>query len=73
MSDSPIVPYRHSETHQMRQKHGPTENLYMTDPYLSSMHFQNPGIILDLSRPGHDSLILDPFPRPPGPLPNQDS
>jgi hypothetical protein len=32
-SNSPVVQYRYSETHQSRQHHGPTEGPYATDPY----------------------------------------
>ncbi|KAI5464012.1 hypothetical protein BGZ63DRAFT_411859 [Mariannaea sp. PMI_226] len=32
-SNSPLVQYRYSETHQSRQHHGPTEASYQQDPY----------------------------------------
>ncbi|KAH6887948.1 hypothetical protein B0T10DRAFT_573940 [Thelonectria olida] len=32
-SNSPVVQYRYSETHQSRQHHGPTEAPYQSDPY----------------------------------------
>ncbi|RSM04417.1 hypothetical protein CDV31_010052 [Fusarium ambrosium] len=36
------VQYRHSETHQSRQHHGPTEGPYQTDPYARDSAFDNP-------------------------------
>ncbi|KAI8675430.1 hypothetical protein NCS57_00444200 [Fusarium keratoplasticum] len=36
------VQYRHSETHQSRQHHGPTEGPYQTDPYARDSGFDNP-------------------------------
>ncbi|KAM0414610.1 hypothetical protein ACHAPT_013549 [Fusarium lateritium] len=36
------VQYRHSETHQSRQHHGPTEGPYQTDPYARDAGFDNP-------------------------------
>ncbi|KAJ4132740.1 hypothetical protein NW754_015554 [Fusarium falciforme] len=41
-SNSPLVQYRHSETHQSRQHHGPTEGPYQTDPYARDSGFDNP-------------------------------
>lgn len=41
-SNSPLVQYRHSETHQSRQHHGPTEGPYQTDPYARDSAFDNP-------------------------------
>ncbi|KAF4973779.1 hypothetical protein FZEAL_9226 [Fusarium zealandicum] len=41
-SNSPVVQYRYSETHQSRQHHGPTEGPYQTDPYARDPAFDNP-------------------------------
>ncbi|KAF4987583.1 hypothetical protein FDECE_15373 [Fusarium decemcellulare] len=41
-SNSPVVQYRYSETHQSRQHHGPTEGPYQTDPYSRDSAFDNP-------------------------------
>ncbi|QPC58777.1 hypothetical protein HYE67_001008 [Fusarium culmorum] len=38
-SNSPVVQYRYSETHQSRQHHGPTEGPYATDPYARDSGF----------------------------------
>ncbi|KAI3583101.1 hypothetical protein IWW34DRAFT_816707 [Fusarium oxysporum f. sp. albedinis] len=41
-SNSPVVQYRYSETHQSRQHHGPTEGPYQTDPYARDPGFDGP-------------------------------
>ena len=41
-SNSPVVQYRYSETHQSRQHHGPTEGPYSTDPYARDSGFDGP-------------------------------
>ncbi|KAJ4026966.1 hypothetical protein NW752_001925 [Fusarium irregulare] len=41
-SNSPVVQYRYSETHQSRQHHGPTEGPYSTDPYARDSAFDGP-------------------------------
>ncbi|KAH7020144.1 hypothetical protein EDB80DRAFT_746729 [Ilyonectria destructans] len=41
-SNSPVVQYRYSETHQSRQHHGPTEASYQQDPYARDSGFDGP-------------------------------
>ncbi|KAH7176667.1 hypothetical protein EDB81DRAFT_751997 [Dactylonectria macrodidyma] len=41
-SNSPVVQYRYSETHQSRQHHGPTEASYQQDPYARESGFDGP-------------------------------
>lgn len=41
-SNSPVVQYRYSETHQSRQHHGPTEPPYSADPYARDAAYDNP-------------------------------
>jgi hypothetical protein len=40
-SNSPVVQYRYSETHQSRQHHGPTDNAY-PDPYARDPAYDGP-------------------------------
>ncbi|KFA75384.1 hypothetical protein S40288_02016 [Stachybotrys chartarum IBT 40288] len=40
-SNSPVVQYRYSETHQSRQHHGPTDNAY-PDPYARDPGYEGP-------------------------------
>ncbi|KAH7309084.1 hypothetical protein B0I35DRAFT_359877 [Stachybotrys elegans] len=41
-SNSPLVQYRYSETHQSRQHHGPTDNAYPSDPYARDAGYDGP-------------------------------
>lgn len=41
-SNSPVVQYRMSETHQSRQHHGPTEGPFQSDPYAREAAFDGP-------------------------------
>jgi hypothetical protein len=41
-SNSPVVQYRYSETHQSRQHAGPTDNAYPSDPYARDTGYDGP-------------------------------